>query len=209
MMNLSPPCTDKGTKTIHLIRHGQAEHNLGIPEADKILDPELTAHGEQQARDLSKKVDQYKIDVIFVSSLRRALHTALLVFEQANLPLLATDQCRERMSMKPCDVRYPISKTKLNYSKVDFLLIKTDEDADVKNRISAELDDELLQRAKAFLHFIQQRSEKNIAVVAHGAFLRNFFSLMKEIPNSNANNYEGDDFNNGEHRVVYLTQSSQ
>jgi len=192
------------TKTLHLIRHGQAEHNLGLLGWENILDPELTSTGVQQASNLSKKVDQLKIDVIFVSPLRRTLHTALTIFEQLNRPLVATDLLREHVSLKRCDSRLPISKTKQQYSTVDFSLVEIDEDEEVKNRTTAESENELSQRAKNFLHFIQQRSEENIAVVAHHGFLRSFFSLMKEIPNSNANNYEGIDFYNCEHRIVCL-----
>ena len=182
---------DKGLKKIHLIRHGQAEHNLGQPGWENILDPHLTSTGIQQATDLSKTMDnQHEIDVILVSPLSRTLQTAQTIFGQLDRPFLATDLCRESISLKKCDSRNPISEKKQQYSKINFSLVETNEDEEVKRRRETESEEELAERASQFLHFIQQRSEQNIAVVTHHGFLRKFFSLMKELPDSNANNYE-------------------
>jgi broad specificity phosphatase PhoE len=107
--------------TIHCIRHGQGLHNL---HSDYTLpDPSLTPLGEGQCANLQSTYfpsdKQSKISLVAASPLKRALHTAWLVFEPLLTPSLSSqpdrETARKRMeilalpnaqetSSDPCDV---------------------------------------------------------------------------------------------------------
>jgi broad specificity phosphatase PhoE len=70
--------------TIYCVRHGQGYHNLGAGHYD-LRDPDLTPHGQLQCLDLRNAsfADQLSISLVVASPLRRTLHSAFTIFEEA------------------------------------------------------------------------------------------------------------------------------
>ena len=103
-----------GKRTLLLVRHGQATHNVLInkskcPELPSesclevrakgysLLDPGLTDTGKQQAEELKTHMYTRDIDILISSPLKRALQTAELGFGCDNIPrLVVFHKIRER-----------------------------------------------------------------------------------------------------------------
>lgn len=103
---VAPPCSNgeagsRRSKVVHLIRHGQAVHNLVKDteqyKLEKFLDCPLSAQGFVQVADLRKQVASspppgFPVDLVVVSPLLRTLQTAVGTFAPphtsipANLP---------------------------------------------------------------------------------------------------------------------------
>ena len=99
--------------TLHLIRHGQGDHNLhedyNLPETSP------TPEGEQQSLALAKNMPNIlSINRIYASPMRRTLYTALLAFQtvlRANpgLRIIALPELQETSDF-PCDTGSPIAE---------------------------------------------------------------------------------------------------
>jgi len=194
---------------VRLIRHGQAQHNV-LPEEEgrKIFDPHLTELGKSQAFELSQVFRPGDVDAVIVSPLRRTLQTATAIFQDDltasnNFSFVAVELCRENFGEVECDKRNTVTAYKKDFGHlVHFSHMAAEED--VWWTTVRESGDYLRARAKRFLDFLQQRKERKIAVVSHHGFLRALFKVLREIPDSNADVYEGDDFRNCEVRDVVL-----
>ncbi|KAG0554638.1 hypothetical protein KC19_12G107400 [Ceratodon purpureus] len=85
-------------------------------------------------------------------------------------PFVANEWCREQNGVHPCDKRSSISSYKVSFPAVDFSQVETDEDTwwQATNR---ETPDEIWTRARVFLKWILERTERRIGVVSHSSFL--------------------------------------
>ncbi|CAI0464111.1 unnamed protein product [Linum tenue] len=92
-------------------------------------------------------------------------------------PFLATELCREHLSLHPCDWRRSITESRPLFPADDFSLIESDEDILPKPG-QRETFEEVAARAIQFLNWIWTRKEKEIAVVSHGGFLQDMLSLF-------------------------------
>jgi hypothetical protein len=97
---------ERMTKTIHCVRHAQGLHNL-TTDNHHLIDPDLTALGEQQCLSLATTFDRHHaVDLIIASPLRRTLRTALLAFSQPlqrlGRPVIALPHIQETTGL-PCD----------------------------------------------------------------------------------------------------------
>ncbi|CAN1825782.1 Phosphoglycerate mutase-like protein [Linum perenne] len=92
-------------------------------------------------------------------------------------PFVATELCREHLSLHPCDWRSSITTCRSLFPAIDFSLIESDEDTLVKPG-QRETFEEVAARALQFLKWIWTRKEKEIAVVSHGGFLHDMLSLF-------------------------------
>lgn len=113
---------------IHLVRHGQAVHNLC--EANHVLpDTDLTALGQEQAKGLISKCPELaNVDLIVSSPLRRTLQTTLLAFSsqlERGLQILALPKVQEVSDMN-CDTGSDLNVIKVEFQQqpVDFSLVK-------------------------------------------------------------------------------------
>jgi broad specificity phosphatase PhoE len=192
-------------KVIHLIRHGQALHN--VDNAYNILDPPLTALGESQARNLAPTFESIGVDLVVVSPLRRTVQTALNIFSTPryeSVPIISNELCREFYGQLLCDKRRNLTEIRAEFeqSKVDFSQIETNEDTWWET--TKEPEQHLVWRAIEFYSFLKAQPQRNIAVVTHHGFLRTFFMLLRRSPHSNTQIYEDDEFRNGEVRLVFI-----
>ncbi|KZM23729.1 putative phosphoglycerate mutase pmu1 [Ascochyta rabiei] len=143
---------DKHYKLLYLIRHGEGLHNVKekefgraewdrywakVPGDGKVVwaDAELTANGEQQARDITKAsqcLDGDAITAVLSSPLRRCLRTVQLAFppEAASQRPIIKEKLRERLGVHTCDQRstgswiaenYPLFDIEVGFQEEDVL----------------------------------------------------------------------------------------
>jgi probable phosphoglycerate mutase len=71
-----------------IARHGETNYNeLGLCNSDPEVDVHLTDVGQEQARELAKKLKDVSIDQIYVSRLRRTKQTADIVNQYHSAPI--------------------------------------------------------------------------------------------------------------------------
>ncbi|RBA13487.1 hypothetical protein FPRO05_02280 [Fusarium proliferatum] len=163
-------------KTIHLVRHGQAVHNLG--EAYNVLpDTDLTPLGQEQAKGLiSSCPDFANVDLIVSSPLRRTLQTTLLAFSsqlERGLQIVALPEVQEVSDMN-CDTGSDLNVIKAEFQQhpVDFSLVEPG--WHIKEGKWAPVVGSVLERARAARQWLSERPESEIVVVTHGCFLHFF-----------------------------------
>ena len=167
------------TKNLYCIRHGQALHNVLYKKygSDIFLNLEykdtlLTPLGYEQSINLSKTWKNLnEIQLVIVSPLKRTLQTAQNIFNNKDVPMLAFDYCREfPLGLHTCNKRSSKDELNILYPNVDFSNLQTNYDELwFPNRL--ETKDELNNRIKQTLKFIESRPEKNIAFVNHNSFI--------------------------------------
>ncbi|KAK8552105.1 hypothetical protein V6N13_120529 [Hibiscus sabdariffa] len=138
-------------KIIHLVRHGQAMHNVEGDKdrkallSDHLFDAQLSPLGLQQVSKLRKDVRASgllkKIDLVITSPLYRTMQTAMGAFgseSQAdggsndnfsavpggvNCPkIMAVELCRDRLGQRPCDKRRRVSECQALFPCIDFTM---------------------------------------------------------------------------------------
>lgn len=189
-------------KVVHLIRHGQAFHNLMADvyrdhgkfvdsvgkdkQADnpyqrpEMLDPPLTALGREQAKALRPACKSLpSVELVVASPLRRATETALLAFSHmangcaSGSKFLGHQDISECSGKNICDKRRALEEIKAEFTSVDWSQIVDEEDPLwTEERESAR---GLSDRGYSFLMWLQARPEKEVAVASHSAWL---FSLL-------------------------------
>ncbi|OOF95829.1 hypothetical protein ASPCADRAFT_130163 [Aspergillus carbonarius ITEM 5010] len=162
-------------RRIHLVRHAQGYHNLGI-EYWNLPDPLLTDHGKQQCLGLRQSFAAMPpVDLVVSSPLRRAIYTGLEGFsdvERQGRRLMALPDLQEISSL-PCDVGSSVRDLRVEMEgqglPVDLSLVgeswreKTGRFAPTQEKISARCED--------LRHWLHARPEKEIVVVSHGCLL--------------------------------------
>ncbi|MEI6044248.1 MAG: histidine phosphatase family protein [Chloroflexota bacterium] len=79
-----------------LLRHGETDHNSGM-RLTGWGDPELNERGYEQARAAADKIlETYKVEQIYVSSLRRARQTAEALAQATGLTPLVKEDLKEQ-----------------------------------------------------------------------------------------------------------------
>ena len=161
-------------KTLYLIRHGYALHNLLYwkigKEAYDIRDTQLMQKGVEQATHLGNKWKEInEINLVVCSPSIRTLDTAVLIFKNTNHIIIALDCLLEYpQGNEECNRRKDKSVLTSLYPQVDFSNL-THEVLPWKNR--KESLNELENREKTFLSWIKNRKEKNICTVGHSSFI--------------------------------------
>jgi len=187
------------SKSIYFIRHGYAMHNdlfwsIGTDAYTKYQDTPLLHKGYLQANDCKKKhVKPWNgklknIDIVLVSPLSRCINTALSIFGDTthySTKFIALDCLMEypQGGDELCNKRKKIEILKDNYPTINFSELRRDYWDNNKESI-----EELEERIKAMVNYIQKLDGKRIAVVSHSSFLGQY--LHKKI---------GDEHNELEH----------
>ncbi|XP_022717881.1 phosphoglycerate mutase-like protein 1 [Durio zibethinus] len=216
-------------KVLHLVRHGQAMHNM---EGDKnpeallslnLFDAQLSPLGLQQVAKLRKDVHASKllnrIELITTSPLSRAMQTAVAVFGSeddtgnvacANSPqIMAVELCRDRLGVRPCDMRRKVSDCQSLFPSIDFSMMDGEDD-NLWNPDIREPEEELAKRAAKFLQWLWTRPEKEIVVISHGLVLQN---ILINVLGNDCNSPLGASlckrFDHGELRSVVIVDKSK
>ncbi|EWG47656.1 hypothetical protein FVEG_07713 [Fusarium verticillioides 7600] len=191
---------------IHLVRHGQAVHNLG--EANNILpDTDLTPLGQEQAKGLiSKCPELVNVDLIVSSPLRRTLQTTLLGFSsqlERGLQIVALPEVQEVSAMN-CDTGSDLAviKEEFRQEPVDFSLVEPG--WQVKEGKWAPVVGSISERARAARQWLSERPESEIVVVTHGCFLHFFTDDWV-----NSVNPDGTDWANAEVRSYTISHDDR
>ncbi|OLL24810.1 putative phosphatase [Neolecta irregularis DAH-3] len=160
---------------IYIIRHGQAEHNLG--ERYYIPDPPLTPLGESQARALHEMFDHIPIELIVSSPLLRTMQTVILGLNYDQSPVIVHPKCQESNSF-PCDCGQPTRTLRKLYEAYSFKLDLCVPPYPAKIDI---YDPSMLdERTKQVRQWLRERKENVIVVVGHADFMRSILQLPNE-----------------------------
>jgi broad specificity phosphatase PhoE len=148
---------------IYLIRHGETTGDVEDRYGGD-YDDHLTDKGKQQVKELSKKLKNKGIEIIYHSPKIRAKETAKLLSETLNVKLKAIKDLRERngygiltgLTKKEAKQKYPKEVEELNKIKI-YYKVKGSEDYELfKKRVITAFEKIL-------------NSEHNtIAIVSHG-----------------------------------------
>ncbi|KAJ5677265.1 phosphoglycerate mutase-like protein [Penicillium maclennaniae] len=162
---------------IHLVRHAQGYHNLGI-EHMNIHDPLLTDHGKKQCHELGRNFPNLSsIDLLVASPMRRAMYTALEAFlpdyeKTEGKKLIALPELQELSDM-PCDVGSSLAdlKAEMEAQGAPVDISNLEENWTKKTGRLGITRERIFERAQYVRQWLMARPEKEIVVVSHGGFL--------------------------------------
>ncbi len=154
-------------KTVILVRHGQSATNLQKVFTGQ-LDAPLTELGKEQAEKMSAFVCKWPVEKIYVSSLSRAVETALPIVNKLGCPMEKSDAFRE------IDAGAWQGRT---FEEIAGLFPKSY--AVWRSNIADAHPEEgescryLYDRViKAFTHILQNTPESTVCIVAHATPIR-------------------------------------
>ncbi|CAH8311417.1 unnamed protein product [Eruca vesicaria subsp. sativa] len=160
-------------KIIHLLRHGQAVHNVEAEKDRRLLlsphlfDAPLTDHGHQQVENLRERVVSSgllkRVELVVTSPLLRTMQTAVGVF--------GNEDKQPNMTSSPSILALEVARDRNIESEEDNLWRP-----DVR-----ESEEEILERGLEFMKWLWKRPEKEVAVVSHGIVLQHMLFANCEI----------------------------
>ncbi len=160
--------------TVYLIRHGEAEGNIGGFFQGR-TDCSLSEKGKEQLCSLSERFLNIDIEKIYSSPLKRAAETAKAVNKYKNVPIVFDGRLSEidggDWEGENWDVipeRFPESYKIWKNSPENFKAENGESMRDVYDRMKEALED-----------IAAKNAGKIIAVVSHGCALRNFLCYAK------------------------------
>ena len=165
---------------LYLIRHGHALHNelyhtMGVSafRVPEVIDSPLTSVGHEQSLALGETIANYKIDLVLVSPLLRALDTAHNIFKDHKIPIRCEEFLREYpIGLDTCNQRSDINDMKKLFPTIDFTNITENEDVYWSKK--GETLEELDQRIQHIKTYLRSLPETNIAIVTHGSLMGQF-----------------------------------
>ena len=150
-----------------VVRHAEAEGNL-----NRLFhgwtDSEITEKGHRQAELVAKRLKDMKIDVIYSSSLKRAVQTASYIARVKGLPIITSDKLKEINGGEWENMRWEVLPVKWPEEYDSW------ENKPYAHRMpGGECMREFQERiVKEFEHIINNNKGKNICVVTHGTAIR-------------------------------------
>ena len=154
-------------KTVYLIRHGEANANVG-PRYEG-GDSALTEHGKKQAQLLAMRAKRLPIDVLISSPMRRTRETAEIISKHIRKPIEFSEIFEERHIPTALDGR--------KREDADATRLMDEWCATFTTNHSRILDGEnfadIYERAGRAISFLEKRPEDHILMIGHG-----FFSKM-------------------------------
>ncbi|GAA5953654.1 hypothetical protein JCM3765_006928 [Sporobolomyces pararoseus] len=177
---------------VFLLRHGEAQHNVGPPPPPDhdLLDPELTSRGITQCTSIPNTYPNFfqslspSDTLIVVSPLRRTIQTYLLGFS-AFLPTTTTSQKESIPHMLlpelqecgnwPCDTGDELERTKERFKTADFLdwsTVESKPDWNKNRGMFEATEPKNVARAKWVRQWLKSRPERVVVLVTHHGLLR-------------------------------------
>ncbi|KAH1065455.1 hypothetical protein J1N35_030442 [Gossypium stocksii] len=193
-------------KIIHLVRHGQAMHNVeGDKDRNALLSPhlfdaQLSPLGLQQVCKLRKEVHARglfrRIELVVTSPLYRTMQTAIGVFGNESSAdggntdnfsakpgdldcpqIMAVELCRDRLGVRPCDMRRRVSECEALFPSIDFSMMDGEDDS-MWNPDIREPEEEIAARMVLFMNWLWTRPEQEIVIVSHGIILQQILKVL-------------------------------
>lgn len=151
---------------IYFVRHGETEYNvLGIAQGQ--LDIPLNEKGISQAREVSEKLKNYKIDIIYSSPLIRAKKTAEIINENHNVEIVLDDRLKEFYAGKRQGTKSSEWTAEMDE---DFMLNP--------EKYGAESNEKFYQRCVDVYKDLPV--DKNVLVVSHAGVCKNIVRYMEK-----------------------------
>ncbi|KAF1994196.1 phosphoglycerate mutase-like protein [Amniculicola lignicola CBS 123094] len=163
--------------TIILCRHAQAEHNVDLDYS--IPDAPLTRLGKMQSATLPAQIAdlQKEVDLICSSPLKRTLQTTRIgwkpVLDRLGIKNCITVPQAQECNGFPCDTGSSREELEALDEFKDFDFASLTDDWTSKKGFYAPDPESIRNRTRWVRHFLRDRPENNIVLVAHGDFLRN------------------------------------
>ena len=161
--------------TVHFIRHGQADHNVGYktygdPAYDMpcFWNASLTDQGVEEAKLLRDREDLRGCRII-VSPLQRALETASAIFPDQTFEI--DDLVSEFNPAWRCNRRIDLATLKDEWPEHEIRCA-------AQTPTAEETWDQLFDRANKFLEYIRD-SKQSIVVVSHHDFMSAILDILK------------------------------
>jgi len=165
-------------KNIWCIRHGTALHNILFPQiGTKVYtlyrDTPLVEKGNFESLELGKTWGKKEeMEIIFVSPLTRTIQTASNIFKDTKIKMIVDDYIMEYpQAIEVCNNR--LSKTELSVRFPDVEFSNIPEESTYWKDSPETLFD-LKERSDDFKEMLRERPEKNICIVSHSTFLKEF-----------------------------------
>ncbi|KAJ7154174.1 histidine phosphatase superfamily [Mycena filopes] len=165
-MSASAPDSEP-TKRIHILRHGQAMHNVqrGYP----LRDPPLTDQGRDEARAVALS---FRPDLIICSPMTRTIQTALAIFPDlltqsgpnSNIALEIWPDLRETHEAI-CNKGVSRATMAAAFPQLDFSRCSEEWDYEAHSAVGATA------RAMRVRALLAERTEQNILLVGHRGFI--------------------------------------
>jgi len=167
---------------VKFVRHGQTDLNSPIRRMQGISDYDLNINGIEQDKSTRDKLAIEEFDIIISSPLRRAKHTAEIINETKNLPLIFDDRIIER-----------------NYGKLEGQVFDKEYcnlDYDFQS-VEGESIDKYIARLKDFINDVKEKyADKKVLVVAHNGVISVISCILEGEPEDR--NFEKRGIKNGE-----------
>ncbi len=163
-----------------LIRHGHSLANFQRIFAGH-SDYDLHESGIAQAKDTAKYVSEnYKVDKIYSSDLKRAYNTAKELANITNLQI-ETDKAFRELFVGEIEGKY-FKEFEEEYPE-DIIIWRNDIDNIDFKRFGGELIPELQKRFyDAVMKVIKENDGKTIAIASHATAIRTFIAKVKGVP---------------------------
>lgn len=172
--------------TFLVVRHGQTQWNkenrmMGISDIP------LTVEGVKQAEAVARYLKSYPIDYIISSPLLRAVQTAQAIqAHHSHIPITTMADVHERsfgvlegLTYEEANARYPqiVLGTMWQYPRF--------------RPPGGESLSDVAARAKRIIEHLADDAYRGrtVAIVSHGSFIRNFLSVILDIPLEEVNRY--------------------
>lgn len=158
---------------LYVMRHGQTDWNV-LGKVQGATDIELNEVGLQQAQNAKQNFNQYTIDLIFCSPLKRTRKTAEIINEDRKIPIVYEEKIVERYfgeleGSKPMEDEI--------FQKYNFW----DYEADIKI-CQVESVKEICKRVWGFLEEVKEKyADKNVLFVTHGGTAKTINSYFEGI----------------------------
>ncbi|RAH86349.1 phosphoglycerate mutase family protein [Aspergillus japonicus CBS 114.51] len=195
---------------LHLVRHAEGVHNLGMAYWS-LVDPPLTDQGREQCSKLRANFpSHHRVELVVASPMLRALATAVESFQPLfdrfpDSSLVALPDLQE-ISSFPCDIgsELPALKAKTEEWGVHIDWSHVEEGWTSKDGRYKPTREAIQERARAVRRWLYERPETEVAVVTHGAFLH---FLTEDWEDSCV--YEGTGWANTEYRTYDMTAARE
>ncbi len=172
-------------KQIYIIRHGQTDLNAqGIVQGKGINAP-LNTLGQKQAAAFYEAYKHVKFDVVYTSSLLRAIQTAD-AFVKAGIPHIA-DADLDEISWGDAEG----NKNFTDHSELFNELLKEWKSGNIYYKFpGGENPFDLQQRQLRFIERLKKANHKTVLIATHGRFIRALMCTLTEKPLSEMDDFD-------------------